>query len=189
MKQTTRKVRDGRKANPGKGRDSQPTQAQLPTSFSASLSALNAGQVRLKGYRLEVREEKLDINHADTLSTSGAPAARNGTAVTDDRQAQAVKGAQLGKVGPAMQEEDSPSREKPHRVNISLTPSVRREFEAIAAAHGISLTEYLRRAGFAALNDPSILRSEFAAEAERAYKASLGPSRWSRDEDLRPKRP
>ena len=77
--------------------------------------------------------------------------------------------------------EEQNIRQKPKRINFSLTPSVREDFEETAAKRGISLSEFLRRAGFAAKNDPSILDRPDAVEAEAAYKASLGPSRWTRD--------
>ena len=49
------------------------------------------------------------------------------------------------------QEEAGPmSTEKPKRVNISFTPSTRQAFEEVASENNMSLTEFLRRAGFAA---------------------------------------
>ena len=72
------------------------------------------------------------------------------------------------------------STEKPKRVNISFTPSTRQAFEEVASENNMSLTEFLRRAGFAAKNDPSILQRDDAAEADAAYKATLGASRWTR---------
>ena len=73
-------------------------------------------------------------------------------------------------------------REKPKRINFSLTPAVRAEFEETAARKGMSLTEYLRRAAFAAKADPSILDHPAAVKEEDAYKANLGPSRWTREQ-------
>ena len=47
----------------------------------------------------------------------------------------------------------------------------------------MNLTEFLRRAAFAAEKDPSILTLEGVEEAEAEYKTYLGPSPWTRDND------
>ncbi len=72
-------------------------------------------------------------------------------------------------------------RSKPKRINFSLTPEVRAEFETIAKRHGISLTEMLRRAAFAVKHDPTLLHVPEVESDEAAYKTSLGPSRWTRE--------
>ena len=77
--------------------------------------------------------------------------------------------------------EDIEQREKLKRINFSLTPSVRRKFERVAKEQGMSLTEYLRRAAFAAIIDPAILNKSAVIKAEQEYKSNLGPSRWTQE--------
>lgn len=68
------------------------------------------------------------------------------------------------------------------RMNFAVTPELRKEFDATAKELGMSLTEFLRRAGRAASLDTSLLRQPEIEEAEAHYKALIGPSRWTRDQ-------
>lgn len=70
-------------------------------------------------------------------------------------------------------------KSKPKRFNFAITPELRAQFDALATEQHLPLTELMRRAVFAAIYDPSILRTPEVEDAEAAYKASLGPSRWS----------
>ena len=72
------------------------------------------------------------------------------------------------------------SREKLKKIGIYMTPSLRQTFDNIAKKNDMSLSEFLRVAAFAAIEDPSILQRASAMEAEKNYKTTLGPSRWTR---------
>lgn len=67
------------------------------------------------------------------------------------------------------------------RINFSLTPELREEFEAHAAQLDMSLTEFLRRAGRAAIRNHELLSEPEIEEAEADYKGVIGPSRWTRE--------
>lgn len=73
----------------------------------------------------------------------------------------------------------SEERETPKRFGLALKPSCREGFEKVASDGDMTLTEFIRRAGFAAQVDPSILFSPEVELLESAYREGLGPSRWA----------
>ena len=66
------------------------------------------------------------------------------------------------------------------RINFSLTPELRAEFESHATELDMSLTEFLRRAGRAAARNHELLSEPEIEKAEADYKGVIGPSRWTR---------
>lgn len=67
------------------------------------------------------------------------------------------------------------------KFSFATTPELREEFDTAAKELGMNLTEFLRRAGRAAINDTSLLTQPEIDEAEAKYKGSIGPSRWNRE--------
>ncbi|WP_298983764.1 hypothetical protein [uncultured Roseibium sp.] len=74
-------------------------------------------------------------------------------------------------------------KEKPKRLDVLLLPSVKKEFQDTAKKLNMPLSEYLRRSAFAAQSDPSILTRSDVDAAEQNYKAALGASRWTRENE------
>ena len=70
-------------------------------------------------------------------------------------------------------------REHPRKVPFSLNPSTTEKLQAQANSLGINLTEFLRRAAFAACKNPDILFDPAVEAQEQDYKSRLGASRWT----------
>ncbi|MEO1149916.1 MAG: hypothetical protein AAFW83_02905 [Pseudomonadota bacterium] len=67
------------------------------------------------------------------------------------------------------------------RGTLNLPDGMRQAFTHYAQEQGMPFTEFVRRLGLAAVENPEILRSPAIDEAENRVKRSLGRNRWTKD--------